>query len=379
MANTAGTTGPRDLSSLVMLTGWDASALLNFKLIDGTTYAQVASLLETAAQGINAELANDTLWASLVTFTDQPQVEYRVGASTSMTRHTEYARSNAERAAMEGHMLPLLAWEHMLGWTWDYLRRARMTQIQADIRNAAAAVRNRYRLALLTRLFKRTDDSGAVNGLGASGLSAGFATAAASTGVDFVPPTVGGTSFDSNHEHYVGITGGAFTDAVFIDAKDELREHGHDGPYEFLIGPSDETTVRAISGFIPVASLANVQQYATTVSIASLPGAADSNSGYYIGILRDFNIRVVRGIPQYYGVGYKSYGPRSALNPLAVRLFPGQSTPQVQVMTNPAAGTGMLPLQEMMLFLEMGVGVNDRTAATPRYTNSATWADPTIT
>ena len=54
--------------------------------------------------------------------------------------------------------------------------------------------------------------------------SAGFATAAASTSVDFTPPAHGGTSFDSDHEHYVAIAGGVFTHAVFTDVQDALRE-----------------------------------------------------------------------------------------------------------------------------------------------------------
>jgi hypothetical protein len=63
--------------------------------------------------------------------------------------------------------------------------------------------------------LKRGDESGSINGLSATGLSPGFATAAASTGVDFTPPSYGGSTFTSDHEHYVAIAGGAFTAAVF--------------------------------------------------------------------------------------------------------------------------------------------------------------------
>ncbi len=371
-------TGPRDTASLVMLTGWDATALQNFKLQDGTTYGQVVAEMNAALSALNSEIANDPLWAGLASFTDQLEVEYRVGASNGFGVHTEYGLPDAARAATEGHMLPLLPYDRFLGWTWDYLRKARMSQIQADIADAIKDARDLFRVRFLTRLLQRGDDSGSAKGLGASGLSAGFATAAASTGVDFIPPTVGGTSFDSSHEHYVPIAGGAFTAAVFQDAKDELREHGHEGPYEFLIGPTAETTVRGLSGFVAAPSVAGIQ-YASTTSLAQLDQMADANGNYYIGVLEDFRVRVVRGVPQYYGVGYKSYGPRSQRNPLRVRLQKGASAPQVVAMPDPKAGNGTSPLQNLMLFTEFGVGVADRTAATPRYVNNAAWSDGTPT
>ena len=40
--------GPRDTQSLVMLTGWDATALQNFKLQDGTTYATIVGQVNAA-------------------------------------------------------------------------------------------------------------------------------------------------------------------------------------------------------------------------------------------------------------------------------------------------------------------------------------------
>jgi len=356
-----------------MLTGWDATALQNFRLQDGTTYAQVVAEMNGALGALNSELANDPLWAGLLSFTDQPDVEYRVGASNGFEVHTEYGLPDPKRAGIEGHMLPLLPYDRMLGWTWDYLRKARMSQIQADIADAIKDARDIYRQKILTRLLQRGDDSGAAKGLGSSGYSAGFATAAASTSVDFIPPTVGGTSFDSNHEHYVGITGAAFTLAAFQDAKDEIREHGHEGPFDFLISTHSEAAVRALSGFVPAPSLS--VRYGSTVDLAQVDPGADANGNYLIGVIEDFRVRVVRGMPQYYGVGYKSYGPRSQRNPLRVRLQKGESALRVTAMPDPRAGNGTSPLQNLMLFAEFGVGVADRTAATPRYVNSATWAD----
>jgi hypothetical protein len=359
-----------------MLTGWDATELQNFKLQDGTTYATVAAQLASALGVLNAELSTG-LWGGLCSFTDQPDVEYRVGSSNGFEEHTEYGRPDPKRAATEGHMLPLRSYDRMLGWTWDYLREARMSQIQADIADAIKDARDRYRVSILTRVLKRGDDSGAVNGLGSSGYSTGFATTAASTSVDFTPPTFGGTTFASTHEHYVAIAGGAFTNAVFSDAKAELREHGHEPPYEFIIGPSDETTVRALTDFTPVQE--SLVAYGDNVSLARLGFEGDAVGSYYIGTAHDFGIKVVRGVPQYYGFAYKSYGNLSQRNPIAIRVTKGTSSPMFVAMTDPNGGNGIYPLQNLMLFVEFGVGVKDRTNGTPRYVNNASWSDGTAT
>jgi hypothetical protein len=361
-----------------MLTGWDATALRNFQLADGTSYAEVVAQMDMALGALNADLANDALWSTLVSYTDQPDLEYRVGGTGGLERHTEYGRPDAQRAVTEGHMLPLIKWDRALGWTWDYLQDARLPQIQADIAMAAQDIRDKWRVQILTRLLQRGDDSGAANGLGTSGYSPGFATAAASTSVDFVPPTWGGTSFTSAHEHYVSIAGGAFTQAVFQDIRAELREHGHQPPFDVLIGVSDESTVRGLTGFVPVAQ--QLVSYGTTTSLATFGMESDEiNGSYYIGMYEDCRIRVVPGMPQYYAFAYKSYGMNNPRNPLRVRVGKGQQRPQFMAMTDPRAGNATTPIQYLMLYGQFGVGVGDRTNGTPRYVNNANWSDGTPT
>lgn len=362
-------TGRRDTASLVMLTGWDATALKNFQLEDGTSYASVVAMLNAGLAGLNAEFAGDWL-TGLYSITDQPDLEYRVGTSNGMGLHTEYSPPDAKRAETEGHMLPKRRLDRMLGWTWLYMQEARMSQIEADIADALKDVRDERRQRILRRLLKRGDDSGTALKLGSAGYSPGFATAAASTAVDYTPPANAGTSFDSDHEHYVGIAGGVFTNAVFTDAYDELREHGFDAPFDFLIGPSDRAVVEALSKF--TASADNLILYGSTQDRARVPSD-------YIGTIEHFMVREVRGMPQYYGVGYKTFGRLSQRNPLRIRVHKGESAFRAMAMPHPNAGTGIIPLQNLMLYTEFGVGVADRTNGTARYVNNATWADGTPT
>jgi len=370
--------GPRDTTSLVMLTGWDATELKNYQLIDGTNYASVVAQINAALGALNSEIMSDPLWSSLVSYTENPEVEYRMGVSNGFQDHTEYGRPDSQRAVTEGHMLPLRAFDRALGWTWDYLREARLTQIQADIADAIKDARDKYRVLVLTRLLKRGDDSGALNGLGSAGYSPGFATTAGSTSVDFTPIAYGGTVFTSTHEHYIGIAGGAFTNAVFQDVKAELREHGHEPPYEFIASPTDEVTIRGLTETYEVNE--SLVAYGAMHDRALVPGQTSGFSGYYVGVNNDCAIRIVPGVPQYYGFGWKSYGMNSQRNPLRVRLFKGNSAFNVMAMTDPRAGNATTPVQYLMLYTQFGVGVGmDRTNGTARYTNNATWADGTPT
>ncbi len=370
--------GPRDTTSLVMMTGWDATALKNFTLQDGTTYEAIVGDMRPALGALNAELTNHPLWSGLVSYSDQPDVEYAVGASGGFGKFTEYGKPDMQRAATEGHMSPLEPFDRALGWTWDYLRKARMSQLEVDIALAISDARDIYRQKILRRVLKRGDDSGATLGLGSAGLSPGFATTAASTGVDFVPPSYGGVSFASTHEHYVAVAGG-YANTVFSDVKAELMEHGHTGPYNYLASSVDEAGIRALTDFIPVGS--GLVRYGTTVDVANISPDPIAPGVYPIGVIHDSIVWITPGMPQYYGFGYKSYGRNSERNPLRVRLQKGMSAPTVMAFPDPRGGSGAAtPLQSLLLFTEFGVGVGrDRTNGTPRYVNNATWSDGTAT
>ena len=274
-------------------------------------------------------------------------------------------------------MLPLIAYDGALGWTWDYLRKARMSQIEADIADASKNIRDRFRKSVLTRILQRGDDSGAAKGLGSSGYSTGFATTATQTNVDFVPPAVGGNTFTSTHEHYNTIAGGLFTNAVFTDSRAELLEHGHNPPYEYICGPTDAATIVTLTDFVPTAK--EMIRYAVTVDLAAFAAQYSQNGIYSIGVIDEFRVWVVPGMPQYYGFGWKSYGANSQRNPLRVRVQKGERALTARMFPDPRSGAGAAyPLQYMMYFLEFGVGVGDRTNGAPYYVNHAnTWTDGT--
>ena len=162
---------------------------------------------------------------------------------------------------------------------------------------------------------------------------------------------------------------------AIADARAELEEHGHEPPYEFIIGPSDEATVTGLTGFIPVnEALINQSILNATVNFT---GAAVGGKRP-VGAINGFRVWVVPGVPQYYGFGWKSYGANSARNPLRVRVPEGQRAPRLLLIRD-SNNPGIAPVQNLMMQTAFGVGVGDRTNGTSRYVNNATWADGTAT
>jgi hypothetical protein len=149
-----------------------------------------------------------------------------------------------------------------------------------------------------------------------------------------------------------------------------------------LASTTDEATIRALTGFTEVDNL--LLNYGDDTTRANLPVAAigsTSAGGYFIGTIDDCAVRVVYGMPQYYGFGWKPYGANNPRNPLRVRVQKGAPlAPYFQAFPDPRSGGANIPLQNLMFFGEWGVGTGvDRTNGTARYNNNTTWADGTPT
>ena len=91
--------GPRDTTSLVMLTGWDAIELKKFQLQDGTTFDAIVAQMNAVLGALNGELYNDPLFASLLSYTDQAEVEYAVGSSNGSTGQVDLHKNVSDNGA----------------------------------------------------------------------------------------------------------------------------------------------------------------------------------------------------------------------------------------------------------------------------------------
>lgn len=366
--------GPRDLKNRVLADGWDATELEKLRTESDVSIEEITNMLAGAMAALNGELLGEPWLSLLFNVTTEPTLEYRVGTTNAVTDHTEYGPVDEQRGATQGHMLPIKAFDYGLGWTWDYLRKCRRGQVDADIQGVVQAWRDKWEKALLTRFFQASDDSGVAKGLGSAGYSPGFAHTAGSTSVDFTPPPYAGKTFASTHEHYDyvnGVTAANWQSGISALTLD-LAEHGHEPPFDLMISYSDQSTVEGLTEFRsrPQPEI----RYGVTQDIANV-------GEYYIGVVNTpsgvARVKVMNRVPQYYMGCFKAYGARSPRAPLVVRY-----TDDMGLVASLLRGKSyrQWPIENLLTFAEFGVGVQDRTNGACCLMNSASWAaDATIT
>ena len=349
--------GPNDLKNIQLPPGIDPVELQRLEMLEGRTYEQVLTDINDAMNMADSQVYADPLLTSLVSTTMRADIEYRVGSTGGFEDHTEYGEGDEQRTETGGHMLPIKTQDRKLGWSSDYLRDARLFQLDADIASAGQDYEDAIQKRVIQRLFKVEAETGKSNGLGGTGISVPFADGGA-CGVAYVPPTMSsrGGSFDVTHTHYLRLDG--INQANVEAVVDHLWEHGHDGPYDLLASGSDVAAwmdKNVVTGFKERSlglvtygsneSLANVEDiYLGVITTTRGPVRLMTNGRIESGF---WNVR-------------KSYGSMDARNPLRIRLDEkfGRA-PQFQV---PVAK--LIRVQNAIVAYRMGVGIGeDRTAA----------------
>ena len=365
--------GPRDLKDRVLGDGWDATELTKLRTEGNVSIEQITNMLVGAMAALNAELLNDPVLGQLFDVTLEPAIEYRQGSTNEVVDFAEYAPADAQRGDTQGHMLPRKEKVYPLDWTWSYLRRARMPQIEADVDALIASWRNVWEKALLTRFTLSADESGVSKGLGSSGYSPGFCHTAGSTSVDFLPPPHKGKTFATTHEHFNAtnsVTAANWTAAIKAMAL-HLAEHGHEAPFTLMVSYLDQGTVEGLTDFRPRA--VSEIRYGLTQDLAlvgeAYTGVVDTPSGVVM-------VNIQNRLPQYTMLMFKNYGVRSPRAPLLVRY-----AADMGLVANflPGESYRQFPVEELPTFGEFGVGVGpDRTNGVCHQMNTASYSDPTI-
>lgn len=363
------TLGPNDLKQWALPAGWDAARLENLRLASGETYEQLINDITAGLSLANAALLADPIIGSLVTVSDEMTVEYRTGVSNGFEDHTEYTLPDAKRAATTGHMLEMISKDRGLGWTWDFLRRARRSQIDADIASAMTDLRDVFQKTVLTRLFKST-----YTAVGTSGKSMPVADGgtADSTYVPVNNPERA-SAFANTHTHLGRLNG--ITQANLETQVAHLWEHGFDAPFDLLVAQADLSSwsnTTNVTGWVKRAD--GLIRYGVQTDLAAVDNS-------YIGVIETstygpVRVRATARIPTTYWAVYKSYGPGDSRNP--IRLAPSPNFGLGAVLL---AGDHIrqFPLEYAMLFLEMFVGIQDRAQVVLCENDSGgSYATPTI-
>jgi hypothetical protein len=360
--------GPNDLKQWALPAGWDAARLAQYQLASGESYDGLLDDIATGLSLANSSLLNDPIISSLISVTEEMAIEYPVGVSNGFEDHTEYATPDAQRAAVTGHMMEPVDKDRKLSWTFDFLRKARRSQIDADIASAMADLRNVWQRTLLQRLFKSTYTA---VGAGRSMPVADGGTADSA----YIPPNVPdrAAAFANTHTHLGRLNG--ITQANLETAVAHLWEHGYDAPYDLLVSQADLASwanTTNVTGWIRRAD--GLIRYGVQTDLAAV-------SDEYIAVIETstygpVRVRATARIPTTYWTVYKSFGPLDSRNPLAVR-------PSMTWGLGAALLAGdhirQFPLENALLRLEFYMGVANRVGAyLVKNASSSTYSDPTI-
>jgi len=375
--------GARALIDLAIPTGLDSGEILKFELQDGRTAQQVIAEAAAMIGNINEELSQD--YGGLMRFTEDQFARYRQGeGSRSMTpRKVEFKRADGVRSDTIGHMLPLHDYEDAVEWTPLYLRRAYETQINADLQLISDRWRNRVDYEIITRALTNTENS-----IGDSGYDVPWAIGTGMN-VNFIPPQVGATQFDSDHTHFVVVdsSGDDGYDDLIEDMMLDLRHHGIGGTLVALVAFDDvaEYSTFSTSGEFVELNPAGLTVIAGSSSapVRVTAGETDGIPGELFGYWKSkhYGVCELRShdrVPSGYAFMTKSHGVKNARNGLAVRMEPGIG---FGLRVSPQATSSINPELDFIKFeATHGVGVNDRINGVAGYIASAaeSWVNPTI-
>lgn len=366
----AATLGVNDLKQLALPVGWDAGEMQKYRLEDGTTYEALVNSIAGALALAGGMLEADSRYGGLISTTTEDVVEYRQGANNGMQKRSEYSKADARRAGTIGHMLGVEGYDRVLGWTYEFLRKARGAQLDADIADAISDVKENWEKQILTRFFSTTE-----NAIGTTGYDVPFIHSN-SGNVDTIPPTFDGQTFAATHDHFdrKGTTNQA--DALKDGAR-HLKEHGIKAPYTAVVPEADTATYTALVGLVrPDRGYQYVRTDGSNGVWAVAPISED-----FIGIYETDDGPVylwyTAHLPTAYLGLYKSYGLGDQRNPLMVRYSADYGVGPVLLR---GAAFQKFPIEEAVIHHDFGVGVSaGRLNGYACYFNAAgSYTDPTI-
>lgn len=324
----------------------------------------IQTVLENDVAAHNAAVTD--MMEDMCEVTTERQRLYGTSAEGEMVEVDEYGRS-ATQMLLTGATVgfPLKLFQYAIGWTEKWLQvhtpaemveqvtgaqNAHLRAIQREIKKAIYLSANYTfrdhlvdKVDLAIKRFVNADSADIPNG-------------------------PNGEAFDgATHTHYVGEASltAAFLKAIIND----VIEHGHGGAVKVAINKTDETAVRALTGFVaypdPRIIYRATDTPGQTLDISRLDNRA-------IGIFEGAEIWVKSWAIANYVYVWDSASPNK---PLAFRQRSQTSLQGLRL----AAKNSAYPLYAEYYESEYGISVWTRTNGAILYFANATYADPTIT
>lgn len=357
--------GYSDLKKVISLPGtWDLDYLKKWQSIDGISWDQLVARMGAGLVMFNADIRRGYL-ANFLRVTTEQSLEFAIGGSGELNQVSEYGRPDPIHGDRTGNMLPLKDYGGSLGWTYMALRRARSSQLEADIRELIHKSMNTWERRVLTRLFQMEADT-----VGATGKSVPFADGG-TTDANYVPPAFDGQEFDSSHDHFIRQTDDAAgRTAAMLSMGFHMKEHGVLSPWDLIIPEADKAAWIAQTEF--------KKPERGVFSTAGVETRGAVNEEEYIGLMETgdgyFRVKSSSRLPVDYAGAFKPYGFNNANSPLAVRIEEGFPLGLLLV-----GQIDQFPLQEAIAYFTFGAGVGNRLAGVcARFAASGDYSSPTI-
>ncbi len=295
---------------------WDSAEMTKIRLQEGTTFEQMINDVQSALGLVNSSLLSMAHYSSLISIQDTLEVEYPIGVPNGVEESTEYSTPTPKQGNTTGHNIPLRSYDRALGWTYLYMRKARMTKLDADVRSAMSDITNDWQQRILTRLFKMEGET-----VGTTSNSSVPLADGGTTDSKYVPMnSPEGEVFTSSHDHF--LRHATISNANLTIALEHLQEHGHESPFDIIASRADASSWSGIdSGF------KNPEWAGIVYKASATERAQETDISNYFGYIEtDYGIARIWLTPRvptnYYSV-YKSYGQGDARSPVRVRLDPG--------------------------------------------------------
>ncbi len=350
---------------------WDLGEIKQVELADGASFADMIADVNAGLSLVNGEMLSLAHYADMLAVQDTIELEYPVGVSNGVEVATEYGVPIPKRGATTGHSLPLIPYDRALGWTMMYVRKARASKLDADVRSAVTDIRNHWQQKILERFFKMEGETVGTTANASVPLADGGTVDA-----NYVPPdSPDGESFLSTHDHFVRTA--TLNQAALEASAENLQEHGHMSPYDIIASRADAgtwTNVSTFTGFKKPEWPGIVYHASATERMAQ--SAVEEYFGYIETAYGICRLWMTPRVPtNYYGL-FKSYGAGDPRNPVRVRIDDNFGFGWQLVPGNWVNAPALLAV----MYAEMGFGIGeDRTnGVLTRIAASGDYVTPTI-
>lgn len=330
----------------------------------GVSVAELMRQIDARLSAYNGSL--DAFVASLVTPTTEGETD-PMGISAAIIQELgEHTLSRPQAVDLLKHALPLTVYGGSTEFTERYLERAGIDSILKKVDSLILGLRRNVRRIALDRLFSSAEKRVAKN---SAVVSPGFA--GSGTGDNAFPSAAypDGSALPSGYTHYFAAntsTAGALASTVTA-AIARLRRW-HSGPFDMV----------ASQAFLDLAVELDAFAEAGSALVRPAQGEREAlvDAELYVGVLGGV-VRVRAALTETtdpVAAVYKSYGALDERNPLAWRYDPNVGRGAI------LAYRDLYPLAQSEVRQEMGIGINDRTAAVLIHAadGATEYVDPTI-